>query len=243
MDEMDDVNVGETASETHDEEAAPLPPFYKRFIDVFFSPGRLMQALKEHPAWVSAMVAGAILATAMYVLIPADIWAEVQRQALLRSGRRVQEIPATAQAVTRWIRYISGFIGVPIAEFVFAGVVTLIFAFVMGDEGKYKQYLAVISHAWLITMTVELLLVPLKIHARNPTMTVSVGTFFFFLPSGYLLKALSLLALSKLWTSLVVAAGVHEIDPKRKFATAATVLIALNVAVAFITAIFTPSMG
>lgn len=240
---MDDMNVDAPSWEPVEEEAPPLPPFYKRFVDAFFNPARLGRALKDHPAWFVAMLAGAILATAMYVLIPADVWAEMQRQALLRSGQQIQEIPASAQTFTRWIRYISGFIGVPISEFVFAGVVTLIFAFIMGDEGKYKQYLAVVCHAWLIMMTLELLLVPLKISQGSPQATVSVGTFFFFLSEGYLLKALNLLALSKLWTSLVVAAGVHAIDPKRKFVTAATVLITLNVIMAFAFAAFAPSMG
>lgn len=239
---MDEMNVDAPAEEPV-EEAPPLPPFYQRFIDVFFNPGRLFRALKDRPAWVTAMLLGAVLATAMYVLIPADVWAEMQRQALLRSGRPVQEIPAAAQNVARYMRYLGGFIGIPISEFFFAGVVTLIFSFVLGDEGTYKQYLAVVSHAWLITMTVELLLVPLKISQGDPTMTVSIGTFFFFLGEGYLLKALNLLALSKLWASLVLAAGVHAIDPKRKFATAATVFIALNVIVAFVTAAFSPTMG
>jgi len=239
----DEMNMDSQASEVASEASTPLPPFYKRFIDVFFNPGRLGQALKDHPVWFVAMLAGAVLATAMYVLIPADVWAEVQRQALLRSGSQVQEIPAGAQTFVRLTRYIGGFIGIPISELFFAGIVTLVFAFVLGDEGSYKQYLSLVSHAWLITMTVELLLVPLKINQGNPQATVSVGTFFFFLSDGYLLKALSLLALSKLWTSLVLAAGVHAVDPKRKFSTAAIVLIGLNVASAFIFAIFTPSVG
>lgn len=240
---MDEMNVDAPAHEPMEEEAPPLPPFHRRFIDVFFNPARLGKALKDHPAWAVAMLVGAILVTAMYVLIPADLWTEMQRQALLRSGQQVQEIPAAAQAVARWSRYVGGFIGIPISEFFFAGVVTLIFAFVLGDEGRYKQYLAVVSHAWLVTMTVELLLVPLKIHEGNPQLTVSIGTFFVFLPEGYLLKALNTLALSKLWSSLVLAAGVHAIDPKRKFATAATILIALNVIMAFVVAAFTPAMG
>ena len=118
----------------------------------------------------------------------------------------------------------------------------LIFAFIMGDEGKYRQYLAMVSHAWLVTVTVELLLVPLKIAQSNPQATVSVGSFFFFLPQGYLLKALSLLAFSKLWTSLVLAAGVQHLSPKRTFASAATILIGINVISAFLFALL-PGTG
>lgn len=244
MDEMDDFSVEETASQANDEVAAPPPPFYKRFIDVFFNPGRLGQVLREHPVWGVSMVVGAVLVAAMVGLIPAHVWAEMQRRFLLRAGLPVPETLAGAQTFWGWFRRpVSGAAGLVIEEFFYAGVITLIFAFVLGDEGRYRQYLAVVTHGWLVAVVIELLFVPLKISQANPQFSVSLGTFFYFLPQGYLLNVLNLITLSKLWTALVVAAGVHGIDPKRKFATAATVLIALSIAVSMVMAIFTPSMG
>ena len=238
---MDDMNP---AGQAHDApgEAPPLPAFPMRFADVFFNPGRVTASLRERPAWGLAMVVGILLVTVMVALIPAELWQEMQRQAMLRSGRDIGQIPEAAQRISQVMRYVGPAIGIPISEFIFAGIVTLVFTFILGDEGRYRQYLAMVSHAWLITLTVELALVPLKIAQGNPQATVSVGTFFFFLPEGYLLRVFNLLALSKIWTSLVLAAGVHAIDPKRKYATAATVLIMLNVASALIFGIF-PSFG
>jgi hypothetical protein len=250
MDEMSPESTGQDAIEPEssaaqgsEEEVPALPPFYKRVVDVFFNPAQLGRALKDHPAWGVAMLVGAVLVAAMVVLIPADIWAEMQRQAILRSGQQMPEVPATMETFMKWARPLGGAFGMAVSEFVYAGVITLVFVFVMGDEGRYRQYLAVVTHAWLVTALVELLLVPLKIAQGDPQLTVSVGTFFFFLPQGYLLKALNLMALSKFWSLLVVAAGAHAIDPKRKFATAATVLLLLSVATALIFAIFTPTMN
>jgi hypothetical protein len=241
MDEMDDVNVEATPSESH--EASPAPPFYKRVVDVFFNPGRLGQVLKEHPVWAVAMVVGAVLVGLQLALIPADVLVEARRQALLRAGQQMPPLTPKMEAIMRWSAPIAGMISIPVMEFIFAGLVTLLFAFIMGDEGRYRQYLAVVSHAWLIPAVVEFLVIPLKISARNPQMTVSLGTFFFFLPEGYFLKVLNMMSLSQIWAWLVVAAGAHAINPKRSVSSAAAVLIILNLVVAMIFAIFTPTMG
>ena len=237
----DETNMEATAAEMPPEDLHPLPPFHRRLMDVFFNPGRLARALKEHPAWGLAMLVGTLLVALQLGLIPGDVWSEVQRQAILRSGREMPEVPAAMQTFMRWSTPVFGTIAIPIMEFIFAGFVTLVFAFVMGDDGRYRQYLAILAHAWIIPGVVELLVLPLKIAQKNPQLTVSLGSFFVFLPEGYFLRVLNMMALSQIWAWLVVAAGVHAIDPKRKYATAATVLIGLNLAMAMIIAIFTPA--
>lgn len=236
----DETNMESTAPETPPEDPYPLPPFHRRLMDVFFNPGRLAQALKEHPAWGLAMVVGTLLVALQLGLIPADVWSEVQRQAILRSGREMPEVPAAMQTFMRWSTPVFGTIAVPIMEFVLAGFVTLVFAFVMGDDGRYRQYLAILAHAWIVPGVVELVVLPLKIAQKNPQLTVSLGSFFFFLPEGYFLRVLNMMALSQIWAWLIVAAGVHAIDPKRKYATAATVLIGINLAMIMIIAVFAP---
>ena len=243
MDEMDEVNVGATPSEAHDEVATRPPPFYKRFLDVFFNPGRLGKALKEHPVWGGAMLVAAVLVGLQLALIPADVLVEARRQALLRAGQQMPPITPKMEAIMRWSAPIAGMISIPVMEFIFAGLVTLLFAFIMGDEGRYRQYLAVVSHAWLIPAVVEFFFIPLKIAEKNPQMTVSLGTFLFFLPEGYFLRVMSMMSLTQIWAWLVVAVGAHAINPKRRVATAAAVLIILNLAVVMVMAIFTPSMG
>jgi hypothetical protein len=119
----------------------------------------------------------------------------------------------------------------------------LIFAFVLGDEGRYTQYLSVLSHAWLIPAIVGFALLPLKISQENPQFTLNLGTFLFFLPKGYLLKVFTMLDLSQAWAWLIIAQGAHAIDPRRSFGSAAAILMALFVAIAMLFAIWVPMPG
>lgn len=218
-----------------------LPTFPTRVLQTFAAPGKLAGALARHPAWALALVAGAVLVLAQTLLIPVEVWESMFREALIRQG---QEMPAGFGGGATVMR-VSSLVGGPIMYFVFAfllaGIVTAVFTFVLGDEGRYKQYLASLAHAWLIPSAVGLALVPLKVAEANPQLTLNVGTFFFFLPEGYLLKVLTMLDLSQLWAWLVVAQGAHAIDSRRSFGSAAGVLMVVAVVLAMIFALFVPT--
>jgi hypothetical protein len=238
------ITEDEAGGEVVAPESAPaLPSFPKRIVQVFFSPGDLTDALSKNPAWAAALVLGAILILGQTALIPVDVWQAMFRETMLRQGR---EMPAGFEVGGKFM-LISAAVGGTIMYFVMtfllAGVTTLIFAFVMGDEGKYRQYLAVLAHAWLIPAVVGFALLPLKISQQNVQFTINLGTFFFFLPEGYLLKVLTMLDLSQAWAWLVLAQGAHTIDPRRSFGSAATVLLLLFLAMAMLFAIWAPMPG
>ncbi len=218
-----------------------LPPFHRRVAETFLAPGKLGAALRDQPAWASALFVGAALTFVQVLLIPASVWEAVFRQRALASGRPLPEGFAGG-AFMRISATVGGGIGYLVMTLVMAGVVTLLFAFILGDEGRFKQYLAVISHAWLIPAILGLLTVPLKIAQQSPTATLNLGSFFFFLPEGYVLKVLTMLDLTQIWAWLVVAAGVHAIDPKRSFKSAASMLIVLSVLFVMIVAVWAPAM-
>jgi hypothetical protein len=223
-----------------DDGTPPLPSFPKRFAQVFFSPGDLTQALARKPAWAAALFTGVVLTLVQLALIPPEVWETMFREGMLRQGT---EMPAGFDGggtIMRVSSVVGGAVAFLVMSFVFAGVVTLVFAFVMGDEGKYKQYLAMLSHAWLIPTVVGLALLPLKISQSNPQFTLNLGAFFFFLPDGYILKVFKMLDLSQVWSWFVLAQGAHAIDAKRSFGSAATVLAILFVAVIMLMAVFVP---
>ena len=78
-------------------------------------------------------------------------------------------------AVMRISAVVAGPIMYCVMAFLFAGVATLVFSFILGDEGRYRQYLAVMSHAMLIPSFIGLLLVPLRIAEQNPQLTLNLG--------------------------------------------------------------------
>lgn len=214
------------------EQVPELPPFHRRILDVFFSPGRLCEALAEHPRWGLALALGAVLVVGQYLLIPADIWDATFRDMVLQQGREMPEGFGGGGTLMRLSGLIGGFVFWFVFSFLMAGVVTLIFAFVLGDEGRYRQYLAVLAHAWLIPAFVGLLLVPVRITARDPQLTLNLGSFLLFLPDGYWLKVATMLDLTQLWAWVVVAVGAHAIDEDRSVKSAAIILLVFSVALA-----------
>lgn len=220
----------------------PHPGLAKRLMDAFVSPGRMAEALARNPTWAAALVVGAVLIIAQTLLIPADIWEAVFREAALQRGSDVPEGFAMGGTFMRLSAVIGGGIMWFVFAFLMAGITTLIFAFILGDEGRYRQYLAVLAHAWVIPATVGVLLVPLKIMSENPQLTLNLGSFFFFLPSGYFLKVLTALDLSQIWAWLILAQGAHAIDSRRSFRSAAMILLGLALVMAMIFAPLMPDM-
>jgi hypothetical protein len=226
-------------------EQSPQPlepsPFSKRVVEVFFSPGRLVEALARHPYWAAALVLGAVLAIVQVLLIPGDVWDAMIREQMVARGQDASAFPG-GSSVVRIFALVGGTVGYFVMALLAAGIVTLVFAFVLGDEGRFKQYLAILAHAFLIPTIVGLALVPLKIAQADPRLTLNVGTFLFFLPAGYLLKWATMMDLSMLWAWLVVAQGARAIDPKRSFGSAAAVTMGIYVVMSALLALL-PGSG
>lgn len=227
--------------EATDPEAPPLPPFWKRAVDTVFSPGVMAEAVAARPAWFMALLVGASLVALQTFLVPAEIWEAQFRQNMLNQQQQMPEGFAMSGDLLR----ISGTIGGVLVWFVFsflmAGVVTLIFAFFLGDEGRYTQYLSVMAHAWLIPAIAGLMLVPLRIAQGNPQLTLNLATFFYFLEPGYWKGVLTFLDLSQLWAWAVIAQGVHAIDRRRSFGSALTILLVLLLLMALAFGRFMPT--
>lgn len=212
-------------------EAEPqLPPIHERLIMVFLSPGTLMARLAAEPAWAAALIASLVLIVASIVVIPVDLFMEAQRQAILEAGGDVGDMPQGMADAMRFIIPIGALLSTSIITFLMAGLYTIIFAFILGDEGGYKQYLAVLVHAMFIPAVFSLLVTPLRISTENPQFTVNLAGLFAFLSDGYFLNVLRLLDVSQIWSTLVFAQGVHQIDPRRSFGSAATISFVLLLA-------------
>lgn len=219
-----------------------LRPLPMRLVQVFFSPGELFSALREKPVWFGAMAVTAVLVGVGMSLIPVEMWIEYGRNQMISSG---QEVPAgfgSAGSIIRITSVVGAVIMTPVMMFVLAGIVTGIFSFLLGGEGGYKQYLSVVAHASIITGLSTLLLVPLKIAQGDPTVTLSLGTFFSFLGDGYVFRALKMLDLFALWSYGVMAIGVTKMDPRRSFGLALTVFLGFALTFALIFAFF-PGAG
>ena len=96
------------------------------------------------------MLLGSCLALAGTVLIPPELTFATLREAMLARGQDVPPAVEDNLVVLRLGGAAAAFVSWAIMITVFAGLVTLFFAFLIGHEGTYRQYLAVVAHAHLI---------------------------------------------------------------------------------------------
>ena len=175
----------------HTDQETDLPGFFGRYTRVFTSPDILFQGLRSRPDWAGAMLLGSCLVLAGTVLIPPELTIATLRERMLERGQVFPPGLADRMAAIRFGGAVVAFVLWAIMLAVFAGVVTVFFAFLLGHEGTYRQYLAVVAHAHLISATSGVLLAPLRIAAEDARLLLSVGAFATFLEAGYVLRFLS----------------------------------------------------
>lgn len=222
-------------------QAPALPPFWKRFVDTFFSPGAMSEAVAARPAWVVPLVVGGALLALQTFLIPPEIWEASFRQQMLESGRQMPDGFSMSGNLMRISGLVGGVVFWFLYSFLMAGVVTLIFAFILGDEGRFVQYLAIMAHAWLVPATLGLFMVPLRIAQENPQLNLSLVNFFYFLDDGYLRGVLTFMDLSQLWAWAIVAWGASIIDRRRGFGGALAIVMGMMLVLALIFGRFIPT--
>ena len=226
---------------TVDEYEEPDPDFPslpKRLLYVFVSPGKLSEFLAEDPKWIAALMASAAVIGVSMLLIPVEVFLDAQRQAALGRGVDFPDMPDRMVNAMRYVFPSIAVVSTIVFAFIFAGFYTLIFAFILGDEGRFKQYLAVLAHSWFIAALFGLLLTPLRLSTGDPQFTLNVASFFFFLPDGYLLNVFRALDLSQIWSTLVFAQGAHAIDKRRSFGSAAAIGLTITLGIALVAARF-----
>ena len=222
----------------HPDQEANRPGLFDRYIRVFISPDILFQGLRRRPVWAGAMLLGSCLALVGTVLIPPELTFATLREAMLVRGQSVPPGLEDRMAALRFGGAAAAFVLWALLLAVFAGLVTLFFALLMGHEGTYRQYLAVVVHAHLILATSTVLLLPLRIAAEDAQLLLSLGAFAVFLEPGYMLRLLSFLDLFGLWAWILVGLGAARIGRKESWAGAAVIVMVIPVTMAAVVAIF-----
>lgn len=198
---------------------AEVPSVFRRLVDVFIGPGRLFEALRDRPVWADALLLGGALVVASALLVPAELYEQMMQEQIQASGQEMPEGFAISGTIPKIFGAVGGFVWWMIFAALISGVVTLVFAFTLGDEGRFKQYLSVTTHALLIMAVGSLLVTPLRILGGDVQMSFSLGTFFVFLEEGTFLRTmLEFLDLFMLWAFLVLALGVSKLDADRGWA-------------------------
>jgi hypothetical protein len=183
-----------------------------------------------HPAWFWPALIGGLLVVVATAAIPVEVWAEFFRaQAMQRGGSAAEG--AEAAEMFRIIGIASAALAWFVVLFVIAGIITFIFAFILGDEGSYRRYLSALAHANLIGAVGAVLVTPLKIARRDPQLTLSVGTFVEnLLGDGFLYFWLRGMDLFAIWSWVAMGILVSRMDARRSAGSAVTTLLCMLLA-------------
>ncbi len=214
-------------------------PLWRRVLSTFYEPASVGAEVAERPRWGGAALLGVVFVVASVLLIPAEIWQAMMRQQLVASGQPIPE--GMGENMGRFMQ-IWGIVGGGLFWVVWilltASLTTFVLAFVLGDKGGFRQYLAATAHALLIPAVGSLALVPLRVARQDPQLTLNLGTFFGGLESGYFARLLQGMDLFLLWSVVALAIMASRIDPRRSVGSAVgalgTVIVALLALVALI---------
>lgn len=215
-----------------------LIPFSSRLWKVVFSPGELFDSLREEPRSGAALLTCGLFTLLAVVLIPPEIWVQMMREGAQAEGTELPGFFSSAGGAFSLLLALGGIVSLYLMALVLSGVVTFFFAFILGDEGGFKQYLSVVSHGLLISTFGGVLLLPLRISTGDPQVTLNLGTFLFFLTEGYWFRVLNFLDLFALWAFGVMAVGATRMDPQRGFGSALAFFLTLALAFALVAGIF-----
>lgn len=196
-----------------------------------------MEELKEEPRWLGALLLAALLVVISSALVPEELMRETMRLDAIRRGT---EVPAGMESRIGLMRSVS-LIATPVFwlvwNFFLAGVLTVTFAFLLGDEGTYRQYLSVVAHASFIGAVGAVLTTPLRIQAQDLYLTLSIGTFVQgFMAEGYWLRVLQMLDLFGLWAYGLMALGAAAIDKRRTWLSGFVAIMVFGFSVAMVVA-------
>ena len=222
MDEPIDPSTGTMPAEPRIS-ALPL-----RLVHVLVSPGTLMNQLAEQPKWLGVLLLTTVVSAVTAALIPAELIYETLRQQLIEQGVSVEDFGERQLNALRYGRIPGTVIATLLMQFGIAALYSVIFIFILGDDGRFTQYLAAVCHGWFIPVLFGILLLPLVIQTWNLELRLTVDVFIAgFLEPGFVRNVAKLLDLTVIWSILVIAQGAHAIDRRRSFASAATIMLTI----------------
>jgi len=217
-----------------------------RLVGVVFSPGDTFRGIAARPRWLGAMaVVVAIVAGANFVLLSTEVGQQALLDQQIRSaeswGRTLtdeqQDGMERMLPMMRYITLASTVVLAPVITFALAGVLYAVFNAGLGGEARYRQVLAVLTHAGAISALGALFITPLSYARESLSGATNLGVFLPFLDEGSLpARFLGMIDLFLIWWVVAVGIGLSVLY-RRRTAPVVLSLLATYVAIAAIIAV------
>lgn len=218
-------------------EAGPLG---KRIVDTFFSPIALFRRFGPRAPWVDVLVISIVLTAVLALLVPREILVAQIEAAMSRQQQAGGPAPSMDTMVM--IGRVTGVVGQlvmgPLIALAVAGLAMLLFGVLMGGGASFRQHLAVVAHAGLVTplgVAVTLLFVVL---GNNPTAQLSLALLVPGLEADtFAFRLLNALNVFYLWWAALIGVGAAAVNRRVSTATGVGVVFALYLAIAVLIAV------
>ena len=204
-----------TVAQTGAPRALSLP---ERLTGAVFSPKSTFESVSAYPVWVDVMAVTIIItALAWFAFLSTDsgrqAFIDQQFQQQEAWGQtitpQVEERINNSAPVMRWVIPGSTLVIGPIIGFVIAGVLYGVFAALLGGGATYKQTLAVVTHAGVVTTVAGLGVLVLNYIRGSMSSATNLGVFVQMLPEGsFLVRFLGMIDLMWVWYLIVLAIGL-----------------------------------
>jgi Yip1 domain len=207
----------------------------KRIIDTYFSPIALFRRFADRAPWVDVLLISAVLTGLLTLLVPHDLLVaqieESMRQRPQPAGAPAPD-PETMAAFGRVFGVVGQLVMQPLMALLAAGIATLIFGMLMDGGGRYRQHLAVASHAALVMPLSVAVTLFFMIQAGDAGTRLSLAVLAPGLAEeSFVFRVLSIIDVFTLWWLALIGVGAAAVNRRVSSAAALSVVYALYLAI------------
>ncbi|CAN5800681.1 hypothetical protein BH23GEM3_BH23GEM3_02520 [soil metagenome] len=222
-----------SAPDVDDPQGSAPSSLGRRVVATFVSPSALFAAFRDHAPWVAPLLISMAVGILVIALLPDETFTVGMEHAVNRRGVPV-EITSDTATIARWERIRLAFgvvVTQPVIAGVIAGLLTLAFSILLRGEARYRQYLAVTTHSFLISAVGALIVLPLQLTYADPEIRLSPTLLLPGLAdAGFVGRFLDGINLFSIWMLVVVALGVTAVNRRRSAALPIMLVLGLYLA-------------
>jgi hypothetical protein len=214
----------------------PTKSSLSRIIGVFLSPKETFEDINRKPDWlIPAILIVLVTLAATFVFMSHADMGDLINQQLEKQGKPPLPAEALEKAlpITTVFTYGAIIVGVPISFLLVAGILYMVFSFVLGAETTYKKVFCANIYASMISLLKSLLAIPILFVKQptefgNPADVVQSNLGILFDPASKALHALGKsLDVFTIWYLIVLAIGMVGVSKGLTFKNAMITLGAL----------------
>jgi uncharacterized membrane protein len=194
-----------------------------KIINIFFSPTKVFQSLKEKPSWALPLVIVLIfiaLTAVVTVISTKDVAMAKQEEVLKERGMSDEQIQQAKVFITGPLPVVFGALG----AIIITGVILLIFALLinvllptLGGVSGFARVFSVVSHSALVMVPGNIIRLLLVVLTKSIYATTSLAAFTPNLArNSVMFQLLASLDLFVIWEMVLVAMGIRITNEVKK---------------------------